>query len=74
MEDLLELLVGLYFVVADNDEDDVAYSNEYRLLYSVIEGTEIEDCLNHAIYWIEYMTGEISEEIFRLMTDETIGM
>ena len=73
MENLLELLIGLYFVKCDDLEEDIAIDKEYALLYSVIENTEIEDVFNSEIYRIEYECGEISEEIYRLMTDANFG-
>ena len=73
MESLLEVLIGLYFAEADSLEEGMSMDREYRTLYSAIENTEIEDILKSEIYRIEYESGEISEEIYRLMTDETFG-
>ena len=69
MESLLEVLVGMYFMEDGTERDD----KEYALLYSCIEGTEVEDLLHEAIYWIEFTSGEISEDLYHIMTDENYG-
>ena len=53
MEDLLELLVPLFFVEADTPEEDAQYDFEFNLIWEVIVEAGLAYLFAEAIQWID---------------------